>query len=140
MKKLLAFTSVAVLSAGVAHAKVDNYNYGPDMYTADDRYERLFDELDLDNDGVVRPNEYNAAQSVRAREIPLGFFAMDLDNNGVITRGEAEELAMQAEPADVRERYDMRRKMREERRNQQAYRNPNKQKDKTYDNSYRMNR
>lgn len=93
MKKLLAFTSIAILTAGVAQAKTGDADYGADMYEQHDRIEALFDELDLDNDGVVLNNEYTALQNLTMEKIPVEFSALGLDKNGVITRKEAKEFS-----------------------------------------------
>lgn len=93
MKKLLAFTSIAILTAGVANAKTAEDHYGDAMFEQHDQIEALFDELDLDNDGVVLNTEYNALQGLMTERIPVEFDAMDLDGNKVITREEAGEYS-----------------------------------------------
>lgn len=102
MKKLLAFTSVAILTAGVAQAKTVD-DYGPGMYEQDNSIEVLFDKLDLDNDGVVLNNEYTAMDNLTTEDISVPFAHMDLDGNGVITREEASEYS--ANPEAAREAY-----------------------------------
>lgn len=94
MKKLLTFTAAALLASSAAYAATNtDGDYGADMYQQNDRIEALFDNLDLNNDGEVTMNEYNAASDIGnfERTYETSFQAMDIDGSGVITREEASD-------------------------------------------------
>ena len=95
MKKLLTMTAVAVMASSAAYAATNqNEHYGADMYTQNDQIEALFDKLDLNNDGEVTINEYDAMISMISTDDRIAFQEMDLDSSKVVTREEASEYAV----------------------------------------------
>lgn len=82
MKTIVGILASTVLAAGTAFA-------------GDTDYEKSFDELDRDQDGVVTKTELSEDQ-----ELLAAFNLADADNDGLLTRIEFDSIREPAEEAE----------------------------------------